>query len=320
MSIKYDVLARLGREGGGFVSGQELAKELGVTRSAVWKAITSLRDEGVRIESVTNRGYRLVDSGDVLSAELIELALLPQYKGIAVSVFDSIDSTNNEAKRRLAGNIASPELIVASCQTAGRGRMGREFYSPAQTGLYMSLALQNRSGFSGAVYTTTAAAVAVVRAIKSLTGIDTGIKWVNDIYLNGHKVCGILTEAVTDFESGAISGLVIGIGINLRTELFPDSVGAVAASIGELAPGRSELAAAITNELMAIIERLPDRGFLSDYRRCSLVLGKEITFTENGITKTAKAVNIDDFGGLLVKLDNGEETVLSTGEISVRLA
>lgn len=317
MSLKHDVLLRLREAGGGFISGQELAGALGVSRAAVWKAITALRNDGAVIESVTNRGYRLSKGCDLLSEDLITAAL--KHRDIRVSVFDSIDSTNNEAKRRLAVGFSGAELIVASQQTAGRGRMGRAFYSPAETGLYMSLALSCPGGFESAVCSTTAAAVAVVRAIERLTPLRPLIKWVNDIYLDGRKICGILTEGVTDFESGSLTGVVVGIGINLHTEAFPEDIGTVAASLGPSAPGRCVLAAAVADELTDIIEAFPDRSFLDFYRERSLVIGRRITYTAAGVSESAEAVGIDDSGGLIVKKDNGELFTLSSGEISLRL-
>lgn len=317
MSLKHDVFLRLCQTGGGFISGQELADSLGVSRAAVWKAITALRNDGAVIESVTNRGYRLSEGCDLLSEELITAVL--RHRDIRVSVFDCIDSTNNEAKRRLAGGGPGAELIVASQQTAGRGRMGRSFYSPAETGLYMSLALSCPGGFESAVSSTTAAAVAVVRAIERLTPLRPLIKWVNDIYLDGRKVCGILTEGVTDFETGALTGIVVGIGINLHTEEFPADIGAVAASLGSSSPGRCVLAAAVADELADIIGAYPDRSYLDFYRSRSLVIGRRITYTAGGVSADAEAVGIDDIGGLIVRKDNGETFALSSGEISLRL-
>ncbi len=317
MSLKHEVLLRLRQAGGDFVSGQELADTLSVSRAAVWKAITALRSDGAVIESVTNRGYRLAKGCDLLSAELISASL--RHSDLRVTVFDSIDSTNNEAKRRLAGGFTGVELVVAAEQTAGRGRMGRTFYSPAQTGLYMSLALACPDGFENAVCSTTAAAVAVVRAIEQLTPAHPLIKWVNDIYLDGRKICGILTEGVTDFESGTLTGIVIGIGVNLHTRDFPEEIGMTAASLGEAAPGRCVLSAAIADELLDIVGALPDRSFMDFYREKSLVLGHRVTYSSADGAHSAEAVGIDDFGGLIVRKNDGNLTTLSSGEISVRL-
>lgn len=320
MSIKNDVLLKLEAADGQYVSGQSLADSLGVTRNAVWKAVQSLRGEGMQIDSSPNIGYRLIHSGDALLPELVTLNLPARYQDTKVSILESVDSTNNEAKRRLAVPGAERELIIAIKQTAGRGRMGRGFYSPADTGLYMSLLLRRDSDFSDAVYFTTAASVAVARAIEKLCDKRPTIKWVNDLYLDGSKICGILTEAVSDFETGLISGVVIGIGVNLKTTDFPEDIRRRATALGDSAPGRCELAAGICAELLSIIDALPDTSFLTDYRERSLVLGKYVDFTRNGETKTALAVDIDDRGGLIVKFDDGRTETLSSGEISLRVS
>lgn len=320
MSIKNDVLLQLEAADGQYISGQDLADSLGVTRSAVWKAIQNLRGEGLPIDSSPNVGYRLNRGGDALLPELVTRNLPEKYRDTVVSVLESVDSTNNEGKRRLAVPGAERELIIAISQTAGRGRMGRAFYSPADTGLYMSLLLRRSGDFSSAVYFTTAASVAVARAIERLCDKRPMIKWVNDLYLDGSKICGILTEAVSDFESGLISGVVIGIGVNLKTTDFPEEIRLRATALGDSAPGRCELAAAICAELLEILDALPDTSFLTDYRERSLVLGKQVDFTQHGETKTALAVDIDDRGGLIVKFDDGRTETLSSGEISLRVS
>lgn len=257
------------------------------------------------------------DAGE-LSAERISALL--ERPGVRVTVLDCVDSTNSEAKRRAAAGVCGTELIAAVRQTAGRGRMGRSFYSPADTGLYMSLLLPCPEGFERAVYSTTAAAAAVVRAIERLTPLRPMIKWVNDIYLDGRKICGILTEAVTDSVTGALSGVVVGVGVNLKTSCFPPELEHIASSLGEAAPDRCALAAAITDELLAITDALPDRSFLEFYRSRSLVIGRRITYTANGAAHGALAVGIDGQGGLIVRTDSGEKITLSSGEISLRLA
>lgn len=257
------------------------------------------------------------DAGE-LSAERISALL--ECPGVRVTVLDCVDSTNSEAKRRAAAGVCGTELIAAVRQTAGRGRMGRAFYSPADTGLYMSLLLPCPEGFERAVYSTTAAAAAVVRAIERLTPLRPMIKWVNDIYLDGRKICGILTEAVTDSVTGAFTGVVVGVGVNLKTSCFPPELEHIASSLGEAAPDRCALAAAITDELLAITDALPDRSFLEFYRSRSLVIGRRITYTANGAAHGALAVGIDGQGGLIVRTDSGERITLSSGEISLRLA
>ena len=222
MSVKNDIRSELEAHRGEDISGQYLAEKLGVSRNAVWKAINSLKNDGYKITSSTNKGYCLSESCDILSQSTIERLC---GENTDIKIFESLDSTNNEAKRETAnGKTDKPLLIISEEQTLGRGRNGRNFYSPKGTGLYFSLVTSPKSDLTSAVGITSYAAVCVVEAIKELTGTDTKIKWVNDIYLDGKKLCGILTEAVSDFETGTVSNIIIGIGINLKTATLPDSL------------------------------------------------------------------------------------------------
>ncbi len=237
---------------------------------------------------------------------------------IEIQCYDTIDSTNSEAKRKAEHRTTStPLLIVANHQSAGRGRLGRTFYSPNDTGLYMSLLLKPESDTNDIVCMTTATAVCVIRALENLCNIKPQIKWVNDIYLGDKKVCGILCEAVTNETTYAIDYVVIGIGINISTTDFPTEITDIATSIGQQL-NRNELCAEITDNLIDMMSTIADRSFIDEYKAHSLVLQKEITYTQNGETKTATAIGIDNNGGLVIKTENGVET-LSTGEITVRL-
>lgn len=235
---------------------------------------------------------------------------------VEVRYFHTIDSTNNEAKRCYCDLQDSPILFVSDHQTNGRGRLGRSFYSPKNTGLYMSVLL-SAPKTEDIVCITTAASVAVTKAIEKLTPLSPMIKWVNDIYVKGKKVCGILCEAVTNPISSKISAVIIGIGININTNDFPqdikDTAGALSVNIDS-----SELCALITDNIIDIFQNLEQREFIAEYREHSLVIGKEITYTQNNKTETATAIDIDRNGGLIITTENGTET-LSTGEISIRL-
>ena len=248
-----------------------------------------------------------------LSERLIFDGLKSNGVECKVQVFSEIDSTNLEAKRRATAVHNTPMLFVAVSQTEGRGRMGRQFYSPDSTGLYMSYMYTPDCGFSDSVTVTAAAAVAVARAIKRLTDLEPAIKWVNDIYVGGKKVCGILTEAVT----GQKTHIIVGIGINITTEAFPDEIKAIASSLGK-SVDRNELAILIVKNLIRLIAELPDRTFIEDYRKRSLVLGKEVVFTSKDSQQTGRAVGIDRDGGLIVETPDGT-VVLNTGEISLKI-
>ena len=303
-----------------FRSIRQLAAEFSVSRAAVWKAVKQLRSDGCVIDSVSNKGYRLLSPADPLSETAIRCDLNEYAKGLRLILLDTVDSTNNYAKRLIADGCTEDALIAANEQTDGRGRLGRSFYSPKNTGVYMTFLLHTDLKLADAVTVTTAASVAVVRAINKLTGKTPEIKWVNDVYLNGRKLCGILTEAISDFETGIARSLIIGIGINISTTDFPEEISDRAGSLGTDRPVRSALIAAVANELTALRkENFAGSSFIDDYKRRSMIVGKEIDFYINGAKQSGTAVDIDDKGGLMVRLCSGETITLSSGEVTVRL-
>jgi BirA family biotin operon repressor/biotin-[acetyl-CoA-carboxylase] ligase len=232
-----------------------------------------------------------------------------------IRIYDTIDSTNTEAKRLSQGGEILPLLVAADAQTAGRGRLGRSFYSPSGTGTYESIVINAGDNVSSMVSITSAAAVSVCRAIERTTGLDPKIKWVNDIYLNGGKVSGILAESFMTPKGIAI---VVGIGINVTTENFPPEIANVASSIGESGI-REKLIALTASGILAFSRKGPE-AFIDEYRERSMVIGKKITYGAVGETmKEATAIAIDDTGGLIIELPDGEKKTLSTGEITIRL-
>ncbi len=245
-------------------------------------------------------------------------SLLNDGNDCHVKLFDVVDSTNTAAKNAVLEGLAKNALFIANKQTAGRGRQGKSFYSPAESGLYFSVVLHPNISLSDATGITAAAAVAVVEALKEVTKKDPKIKWVNDIFIDTKKVCGILTEAVSDFEKGEIKGIVVGIGINLTTSDFPQELKDIAGSV-EADTDKYALAAKIYNRLKYFCDKLPCRDFMEDYRKYSLVLGKQIHFNRNGIDYNAIAENILDDGGLVVLTENGERIILNSGEISIKI-
>ncbi|MGN0524457.1 biotin--[acetyl-CoA-carboxylase] ligase, partial [Eubacterium sp.] len=248
MALKEEVLKYLSDNSSEYISGEELAHSLGKSRTAVWKAIKSLQADGYRIDAVTNRGYMLDADNDILNAQEIKKSLSFACR---VEYYKTLDSTNNVAKRIIAEGEDDVLLVVGEEQTAGRGRQGKSFYSPGGTGIYMSLVVHPMTELQNAVTATTAAAVAVCRAIESLTDKKPMIKWVNDVYLDGKKICGILTEAVTDFETQTVSSIIIGIGINLTTKDFPCDVQNASCLNADVK--RAELIGAVANELNRIV-------------------------------------------------------------------
>ena len=312
MALKEEVLKYLSDNSSEYISGEELAHSLGKSRTAVWKAIKSLQADGYRIDAVTNRGYMLDADNDILNAQEIKKSLSFDCR---VEYYKTLDSTNNVAKRIIAEGEDDVLLVVGEEQTAGRGRQGKSFYSPGGTGIYMSLVVHPMIELQNAVTATTAAAVSVCRAIESLTDKKPMIKWVNDVYLNGKKICGILTEAVTDFETQTVSSIIIGIGINLTTKDFPRDVQNASCLNADVK--RAELIGAVANELNRIVNSGYGE-FMEYYRAHSLVVGEDIVFIKNGVSTSARAVGIDDFGGLEVELADGTHYTLRSGEITVR--
>lgn len=319
MSIKEQVLEILELRRGDVISGQHLADDLQVSRAAVWKAIAALREEGHHIESATNRGYRLCEGADVLSAAGIRSTLQPAYRGYDIVVLDEVSSTNSYAIELALKGAGDGTLIVANRQTAGRGRRGRSFYSPAQDGVYMSIIFRSQNRPEQALLLTIMAGVAVCRTIEQLTEARPRIKWVNDIFIGDKKVCGILSEAVSDFESGSIAAVVVGIGVNLRVdgEQLPASLRPVIGAIASSQLTRNRLIGAVANELFALAANGEDSSLLAAYKERSLVLGRTIEFEQNGRLLQGVAEDINERGNLVVRLTGGEQIVLPAGEISI---
>ncbi len=316
MTLRDNIIYQLEKNRGNFISGQEIAKSAGVSRNAVSKCINSLKNEGFLIESVNNSGHRLLENSDVISEYGIR-AFLEDGEDLEIMVFKSIDSTNNEAKREIANGLTKDAVFVANEQTSGRGRRGKNFYSPEKSGLYFTAVLHPEATLNDSVGITALTAVIVADVIAEITKKHPKIKWVNDIFIDNKKVCGILTEAVSDFEANRVQAVIVGIGINLTTHIFPDEICDIAGSVGEI--NRCYLAAEIFKRLKAGCESLGERKFMDDYRKYSLVIGNEVEFSRNGRDYIATARDISDDGSLLVTTEDGEEIALNSGEISVRL-
>ena len=311
MALKDDILFAL-LNTNDYISGEDLAKKFDKSRAAVWKAIKNLINNGYEIDAVTNKGYKLIENNNNITAPSIKRYI---KNNLDVIYYPIVDSTNNCCKRLIAEGKDGEFLVVAEQQSAGRGRQGKSFYSPSGTGVYFSLALNPLVPLQNAVTATTAASVAVCKAIEKTTNKKPKIKWVNDVYLDGKKICGILTEAITNFEEGIVNNVIIGIGININTFDFPDDV-ENAGCLGEKID-RSLLIAEVCNELVNIANG-DIKSFIDYYRSHSLVIGEKIKFIKNGEVTPATAIAIDETGGLEVELENGERTVLRSGEISIR--
>ena len=323
MNTRSEILRLLQENKGRYLSGQEIGESLQISRNGVWKAIEQLRKDGYHIESKTRIGYKLIGGLNSLSISEIKPFL---KKEVDLYVIDTVASTSDLCRTKaLSGK---PLLIVANKQTSGRGRLGRTFFSPAGTGLYMSLALKPNFSLQDSLYVTMATALAVVNAIEEVTGKKAKIKWVNDIFLNGKKVSGILTEAESNFEVGQIEKLIIGIGINCFGT-FTGELSKIATSISPSTKdfSRSQLAATTINNLLEYLDELDKTKIITEYRRKCFILGKEVLVRENyqdakGLR--ARAIDIDQNGGLIVEFLEGKESrqikTLTTGEVSLRLS
>lgn len=325
MSTKQKVLDILEKSRGSSFSGQEIAEQLQVSRTAIWKAMKTLKEEGHQIESTPQTGYKLLEQSDVLNADSIQRLMDGSLSNLDLYTFSTIDSTNNEAKKKLNENLKKDMLILSEEQTEGKGRLGRVFISPANTGLYMSLILHDVPPQKNATLITTVAAVAACRAIEKLTNKNPQIKWVNDLFLEGKKVCGILTEGIINMETQTIGSIILGIGINMTvskskipTDLY-HTIGGLFDSVDEPTITRNQLAAQIINEFYPLYAEMETKEYLEEYRERCFVLEQEITFRRNNEDLEGKAVAIDDEGGLVVERKEGNSLTLSYGEISIKM-
>ncbi len=324
MNLKDQVLKELENRKGGFVSGNELAEKFHVSRNAVWKAVRSLLSEGHEIKAVTKKGYCLSQESNVLTSAAIEKQLGTLSDTFDVEVHKTLTSTNTVLKERAAQGAYEGSVIIAEEQTAGRGRLGRSFYSPSETGVYFSILLRPDVRTADATLLTTAAAVAVAQAVETVTGTTAQIKWVNDIFCNGKKVCGILTEGSFSMENGAMDYAVVGIGLNVTPPIggFPENINSIAAAVcktDQSAPDvRARIVAEILKRFWHYYKKLSAKEYLADYKERSMIIGKDIDVISGDKIRIAHAIEIDDDCRLVVQFEDGSVEILSSGEISIR--
>ncbi len=321
MKVKSQVLSALAEARGEVISGALIAEKLKVSRNAVWKAIKALEEEGYAVESLPSSGYRLSKENNRLSGEIISAELETETLGRKIIVLDETDSTNNYAKKLAASGAEHGTAVIADFQTAGKGRLGRSFVSPKGTGIYMSVIIRPDFNMETARLITSCVACAAAEAVEALCGAETGIKWVNDLYMNGRKICGILTEASLSMETKALDYAVIGIGINvLGTDCFDEQLSKIATTI-EAETGvkisRNSLCAEILKRLEEHLAKIEERSFLAQYRRREILTGNLITANVGEVSVTGKAVGIDDNAELIVQLDDGTVKSLSSGEANL---
>ncbi|MGE5613949.1 MAG: biotin--[acetyl-CoA-carboxylase] ligase [Bacillota bacterium] len=329
--MKYNILQRLKEVSPGFASGGELSQLLGVSRTAVWKHIKALRQEGYLIDGSPRKGYRLLPAGERLNSFEIAHNLGTSVIGRETRYIEKVDSTNEFLKKLAAKGCPDGLTIIAGQQTEGKGRMGRKWLSPPNTGIYISFILRPPMAPAEAQILALASAVAMAEAVCQATGIRAGIKWPNDLVIDGKKVCGILMEM--NSESDRINYVVTGIGINYSQDAgdFPEELMDKAISLkmavdgrekdGIVFPSKLALIRTILKELDRIMKLVLDGRYddvLDAWREHSVTLGREVRFTARGTEYTGVASGITADGRLLVDCDDGVRRELLAGEVSVR--
>lgn len=323
--MKDDVLKALGQTPG-FVSGEEISRMLGKTRTAVWQWIEELRADGYVIEAVTRRGYRLISRPDRLYPWEIVRYLETEYVGKFIHYHEYIDSTNDEAKQLARGGASEGTVVVAEAQVKGRGRRGRSWASPFGVGVWSSTILRPDISPYDAPKGALLSALAVVRAVKDVVGIDAVIKWPNDVLVEGRKVSGILVEMDAELES--VRSLVIGIGVNANVplEAIPEDARPSATSL-HAASGGSVDRARFLGRLLTHLERLYDAWSRSGFDRLlcairdkTITVGQQVRVTEPAGVWEGRAIDLADDGALVVVDGSGKPRSVYAAEVSIRPA
>lgn len=320
--IKKQVLKYLEIEKGKMISGGKLSRDLNVSRTAIWKAINSLKSEGYNIISIPNEGYLLDSSCNMLSENIIKSKLNTDIIGKKIEVFKIVDSTNTYAKLKAHKGNKEEIVIVANQQSNGKGRRGKSFFSPAEAGLYMSILLYPNMKLSEVNIITIIAALALIEALEDKTSIKASIKWVNDIIYNRKKLCGILTEASVEGESGFVEYVVVGIGVNIKKSEFPDELKNIAISLEEITSkifDRNELIAEILNRFEVYYKNLNSKqSIIEAYKKNLGMLGEEIEVIQGKEKYYAKALDVNEIGELIIQTKDGKISSINCGEISIR--
>lgn len=320
--MKEEIL-RLLRSADGYISGQELCNWFGVSRTAVWKAINQLKEAGYEIEAQQNKGYRLMAAPDLMTEAEIKSLMHTEWVAKEVLYFDTIDSTNTKAQELAEKGYPSGTLVVADKQESGKGRRGRSWVSPSGTGIFMTLMIKPDINPNNASMLTLVAALAVAKAITSVTGEEAMIKWPNDIVVNSKKVCGILTEMNAQFDY--INHIVVGIGINVHNESFPEEISQMASSLMIEAGGKRFHRAQIIAETMSYFEQYYDTflktqdlsALVREYDELLVNRNKSVRVLDPKEPFDGKAMGITPKGELIVDTWESRKLV-SSGEVSVR--
>lgn len=300
-----------------YLSGQEIAQKLNLSRTAVWKAINTLKEAGYQIEGKPRVGYRFNDNNKLSEAGIRKY--LASDLDLDFEIYDTIDSTNTRCSQvASAQTITKPLVVIADTQSKGHGRYGRNFSSPKGSGIYLSILLVNTDPDFNPGLLTTAAAIAVTRTVEKLLHVDCKIKWVNDVLVDNKKITGILTEGVADLENQLLKNIIVGTGINYLTDprTFPDDIKDRAGSLIEYVQktgiSRNQFIAQYLNEFFNLYPDYKKAGFMDEYRKHSNTIGKDVVINRSGQITTGHVATIDNEGRIV--LSSGQ--IISSGEVT----
>jgi len=320
--LKAEILKKL-RESSDYISGQQFCEEFGVSRTAVWKVINQLKEDGYQIEAVRNKGYRIAACPDVMTKEAVGSMLTTDWAGQTIVYFDETDSTNTQAKKLGEQGAVHGTLVLAELQNSAKGRRGRGWIAPAGENIYMTILLRPDIEPVHAPMLTLVMAHSTVLAIRRITGLEALIKWPNDVIVGRKKVCGILTEMSAEVDY--INHVVIGVGINVNMQEIPSDLEAKATTLsrekGELIK-RADLAAEVMNRFEADYQMFMESRDLSrlknSYNQMLVNINKEVSIQEVDREYRGQALGINENGELLVKKTDGSIEAIFAGEVSVR--
>ena len=306
-----------------FLSGEEISNRLSISRAAVWKQINQLRELGYEFEAVSRKGYRLLYKPDQYEHKDLMQYINTTVFGRRLHLLESTLSTQVEAIKLAEEGAEAGTLVISDMQTNGRGRLGRNWFSPAGKGIWMSLVLRPELPVRFMPQLTLLTGVAVCSAIRKVTGVEAGLKWPNDILVNGRKVCGILLEAATEDNKVRYCIAGIGIDVNLSEQDYPEELRSVATSLkveSGTSVSRSRLIGEVMNELEARYLQYENEGFapiLKEWEALSASLGQRVRSVTLNHVIEGTAVGLSDSGGLVVLTEEGKNSTIFSGEVEI---
>lgn len=319
--VKEKILAML-KENDGYLSGMEISRKLGVSRTAIWKNINSLRSDGYQIDSITNRGYQLISSPDILNAAMIQDHLGTELIGKEIEILKTVDSTNEEVKRRANLGAESGLIVAAEEQTAGKGRFGRSWNSQDKEAIYFTVLIRPELSPGDIASITLAAGYAVCLAVREYTQLDARIKWPNDIIIGHRKLCGILTEMAA--QSDKIDYIAIGIGININQKSFPEEIKTKATSL-YLETGhkidRNDFFRIVIRKLDMVLKSFCVSVSVKDienFKRLCATIGRKVSVQRFDSILEGTAIDITPSGELVIKANDGKKYDINSGEVTVQ--